>query len=108
MQVLASGTLTPTVGTTHTIYNDVGTGNNIYVVVLDLSNITWGDSVNVEIYTKVLSTGAVAKIMSGSYTGKQIEPLLISAPIPSDLGIQVDVTQTEGTAKSMDWKVLAL
>jgi len=108
MQVLASGTLSPTVGTTSTVFNDIGTGSNIYVVVIDLSNLDYTDIVVIEIKTRVLGTGSVNIVSTGSYRGKLIEPILLSPPIPSDQGIQVDITQTEGTAKNIDWKVLAV
>lgn len=108
MQVLSSGTQTATVGTTHTLYSDIGTGNNIYVVMIDTGNLDYGDSVEIEILTRVLSTGVTRIILVGSYTGRQIEPIKLTPPIPSDQGIEVRLTQSEGTGRSFDWKVIGL
>lgn len=109
MQVLASGTQTiGALNTDYTLYDDIGTGSNIYVVIVDTANLDYGDTVVIEIYTKVLGTGAVGLISSGSYTNKQVDPIKISVPIPSDQGIKVVINQTEGTARSFDWKVLAI
>ena len=102
--VSASGTDTAVVGTEQTLGSD--TTNGTYVLVVDLVNMALGDTTELRVYTKVLSTGALDLMWKGTFGNVQITPVVQSPFVPSDVDVSVSLKQIAGTARTYDWKLL--
>lgn len=110
MVVEASGTQTAIVGTEHTLA-DLLTSKT-FVVFVDLSNMQAGDTVELRIYTKVLSTSGLNSAYFQSYSDAQTDAtggkIAIAVPLPSDQEYKATLKQTVGTGRNFDWKVISL
>lgn len=108
MSVIATGTITPTVGAGETtLYSE--SSAKVYTLMLDTSNMTYGDSIEIRCRIRVLpqASGGVAKLVYiHQYVNVQSIPVKMSIAIPSPYYIEFTFKQTTGTARSFDWMVL--
>ncbi len=106
LTIIAENTRAAAVGSEHTLVTD--TTGKTYVLVVDTSNMVNGDELELRIYTKV-RTGSTERLASfGLFANVQTEPNKYSIPIPADVSFKATLKQTNGSARSFDWKVLAL
>lgn len=102
----ASGTQTATLTTEHTLATLTGTQN--YVLVVDTANLANNETLELKIYSKVLSAGSERLVYQRRFKHAQAEPIKVSIPVPSDVSWKATLTQTGGTGRSYDWKVLSV
>ena len=102
----ASGTITATVGTEHTLATNNTGGTFIFVV--NTSNMSYGDEVILRIKTKTIATSTTTLAYSAVYAHIQGEPVKYSPPVPSLDEITVTLEQTAGTGRSFEWNLLKI
>src|ERR1051326_3306240 len=103
--VESSGTQTATISTEHTLVA-AATTNATYVLKVDLVNLANGDVVELRIYTKVLTGGALDLVWKGTYSQAQFILVAQSPFVPSDFSIKATLKQTAGTGRNFDWPLL--
>jgi hypothetical protein len=106
--IIASGTVTPTTLGVEQNFAAADTTNKVYVLVVDATNLALGETVELRIYTKVLSTGTEHLAYRVAYNHVQGEPVKYSPPVPADVSFKATITQTGGTLRAYDWKILSL
>jgi hypothetical protein len=82
------------------------TTNATYCLLVDLTNMTNGDIVELRIYTKVLSGGALDLAWKGTYAQAPLIVVAQSPFVPSDQSFKATLKQVAGTNRNYDWKVL--
>ncbi len=107
----ASGTQTiNSIGTEYYLSSPSVVGT--FVLEIDTSAMSAGDTLVMNVYNKVLSGGTVSLCYSWTISGAQSAPVWISVPIPNDLSesnaLRFSIIQTAGTARSFPWKVIQL
>jgi hypothetical protein len=100
----ASGSQLSVINTEHSLSQKTGIG--IYVLVVDTSAMEAGDTVEVRIKTKCISSGTVKIAYLDIYSDVQDEPHKYSVPVPVDLEIICTIKQTTGTGKTFPWNLL--
>ncbi len=103
MVVESSGTQTAVVGTEHTLAAPTTAKTRVLWVALDA--LASGDTVELRVYSTVLSGGTSGVAKSVSFTGAQSEPKTPSVPYPMAFGGSFTLKQTAGTARSFPWRV---
>lgn len=103
---IASGTQTATVNTEHTLATD--TTNKTYVFIVDTGAMAAGDTLELRVYTIVLSAGTERLAYIVQYNNAQDEPQKYSPPVPADISFKATLKQTAGTGRSYPWKVVSL
>lgn len=106
MQVLASGTQTATVSTEHTLATD--TSGKVAVLAVDLGNLVNGETVELRLYTKVLSTSTERQAYFATFSHVQGSPNVYSVPIPANISVKATLKQTAGTGRAFDWSLLGM
>lgn len=104
--VESSGTQTAVIGTEHTLASP--TTAKTRQLVVDLTNLANGDTVELRVQRKVLSTGTVRTWQTAVFSHAQASPVVLSVPCPSPHGATFTLRQTAGTARSYDWSVETL
>ena len=106
----ASGTQTAVIGTEHTL-SDLTAPFAVFQALVDVINMQAGDTTELRIYTKVLSTGgldsAIYQQLIGAPTGNG-DQVQISVPVVSDKEIKFTLKQTAGVGRSYAWKVVSI
>lgn len=102
--VSGSGTQTATGGEDVLVAAD--TNNASFVALVDLTNMANGDVVELRIYTKVLSTGALDLVWKGTFANAPLAVVAQSPFVPSDQSIKLTLKQVAGTNRNYDWKLL--
>ncbi|MDE2101843.1 MAG: hypothetical protein KGL39_31645 [Patescibacteria group bacterium] len=108
--VQASGTQLAVIGTEHILFNNYATSGS-YRFDVDLGNMAGGDTVELRLYTKVLSTGTEHLHSYATFTGAVAadNPIIQeSLVLSSDLGCKCTLKQTAGTGRNFDWKTVTL
>lgn len=103
---LASGTQTATLTTEHDLATD--TANHNYVLVVDAAALVAGETLELRLYTKVLSGGTERLAYTAIYQHVQGEPAKYSPPVPADISLRATLKQTGGTGRAFPWKLLSL
>lgn len=103
--VSASGTQSATVTTEHALATD--TGNATFVGKADLSNMVNGDVVELRMYTKVLTGGGLVQCFKATFAHVQINPVILSPPVPSNFSCKFSLKQVAGTSRNFDWALLS-
>jgi hypothetical protein len=102
-----SGTQTAVINTEHTLEDAVA--NGIFILSIDLANMQNGDTMELKVYTKVLSGGALNCCMYEQFIDAQNTTVQYqSVPFPSDIEVKFTLKQTAGTGRAYPWKVIAL
>lgn len=103
----SNGTQTATISTEHTL--DTITAAGVYVLVVDMSNLANGDTVELRAKTKVLSGGSAAQDFCASFlerAGRSGEEKHTRAIC----GFRCVFTlkQTAGTGRALGWNIYTL
>ncbi len=107
----ASGTKTPTVGTTPdnlANVNVVGT----FTLHIDTVNMVAGDVLIVRIKQMILTGGTARTVYIQTYTDAQVvdDLIKVSVPVSNELtdstSLVFEINQTNGTARAFPWKIL--
>ena len=99
-----SGTQTATIE--HILATD--TNNGTFQLETDLSNITYGDLIELRAYTILLSGGSLVQRQKGTYQHVQINNHVASDAVPSDQSISCTIKQLAGTGRAFAWKMLRI
>jgi hypothetical protein len=109
--VLASGTVTATVGSEVTVTDQTGSQGHVLDGVLDLRNLASGDTVEIRLYVMALSGGTLSRAYYQKFTnaqddvGNQKSPVLYIPAMTAAYEWKLTVKQTAGTARTFDWAV---
>lgn len=106
IQQVDNGTQVASVSTEHTL--STRTAARTYVLLVDLSNLAAGDTVEIRAKLKVLSGSSVRQAYVETFTGEQVDDVFVSIPIPTAHSCSFSLKQTAGTGRSFDWSVLSL
>ena len=109
MIIEASGTQTAVISTEHTLADLTNT--RTYVAYADVSNMVSGDSLELRVYTKVLSGSTLRCLYYQLLTDAQTAnggQLQVAIPVPSDQEFKFTLKQTAGTGRAYDWKVVSI
>lgn len=106
IQQVDNGTQVASVSTEHTL--STRTAARTYVLLVDLSNLAAGDTVEIRAKLKVLSGSSVRQAYVETFTGEQVDDVFVSIPIPTAHSCSFTLKQTAGTGRSFDWGVLSL
>ena len=101
-----SGTQTCVISSEHSL--SVQTAGAAYVLVLDLTNLANGDTLEVYAKTKVLSSSTPGQLFKAIYQHAQSDKVVHSIPCPSVHSIEFFLKQTAGTGRNIDWSVIKL
>ncbi|MBV5305559.1 MAG: hypothetical protein J0652_02575 [Desulfobulbaceae bacterium] len=101
---IANGSQTATISTVHALATSVVAG--IYVLVVETTNMTAGDTVIIKINTKVKSAETSRLAYTLTYTGAQTDLNKYSVPVPVDTEISCTLQQTAGTGRAFPWNLL--
>lgn len=106
----ASGTQSASVGTEHFLSQPNVPG--IFELRVDTFNMTLGDTIELRTYVQVLSGVTSRVAYFGKFVGLQPtdDKIKISTPVANDIAatgaIRFSLTQSEGTSRNYDWKVM--
>jgi len=106
LKVEADGTLTAN-GTQQTIIDKTTTIPFKAQLLLDLFNLTVGDSVEVIEWIKVLSGGVLRRCTTTRFTGVQEEPIAVFFNKVLTVEYKVTLQQISGTYRSFPWSLQA-
>lgn len=105
LKVEADGTLTAD-GTVQTVYDKVATKPFKAQVLIDLSNLSIGDSVDIVEWIKVLSGGTLRKCTTTRFTGVQGESIAVFLNKVLTYEYEVTLQQVAGLAyRSFPWSL---
>ena len=109
--IQASGTQTvATIGTEY-VLADLTSPFAVFQVLVDISAMLSGDTVELRAYTKILSGGVLNSALYQNFTGAPTglgDQIAISMPIVSDIDIRFTLKQTGGaTGHNFPWKVVS-
>lgn len=104
--VESNGTQTATVSTEHTLATWTTAGTRVLVV--DLTDMVSGDTVEVRLKVKAASGGSELVYTLATLANAQAEPALVSVPVPIGYGGSCSLKQTSGTGRDFDWHVILL
>jgi hypothetical protein len=102
---------TETVGTTEwslttdTAGPDVETSDGYFHLLLDLSALAAGDTFEVRLYEKVISSGSQLLVESWTFTGAQGTAVTIIPPVPLLHGWDFTILKKAGTDRSVTWSI---
>jgi len=102
----SSGTTTPTVGTPSTLATS--TTNGTFVFEADLSALANGEASRLAVSGKTLTGGTANQMWQGTYTAPLVNDRVASPPIASDVSITITMTQLNGSARAVPWKLLRI
>lgn len=109
LSVLSQGDQVAVVGTEHSLITDTTPG--VYQLVVDLSVLQAGDTVQLRLKTKARASGAGATartVRYATYTGVQTDPtdVTLGGDLGFDLYVEASLKQTAGVARTFPWKLL--
>jgi hypothetical protein len=102
--VASTGSQTATINTEHTLATVTVSGN--YVFSVSMENLVDGDTVELRIYTKVISGGTEKLAYFAAYTNGQATPNKYSVPVPSPNSVKITLKQTNGTGRVFPWDLM--
>ena len=104
LKVEADGTLTAD-GTQQTVYDKSATKPFKAQVLLDLSALSIGDSIEVIEWIKVLSGGTLRRCTTTRFTGVQGEPIAVFLNKVLTYEYKVTLQQIAGSYRSFPWSL---
>jgi positive regulator of sigma E activity len=99
----SSGTQAATITTEHTLATT--TTAKTRVLVVDLTNLVAGDTVELRIKSKVLTGGSALLAYFVTYVGPVAAPVVHSIPVPGTYGATFTLKQTTGTGRNYDFEI---
>ncbi len=113
--VVASGTVTATVGTAPanelTLRDETANEGVVFDASVDLGNMVSGDTVEIRVYAKLLAGGTLRRVYYEKFVGSQDDEPNMKSPIAYVLAMTVmkewklTLKQTAGTARTYDWTI---
>lgn len=103
MIVESNGTQAATIGTEHTLASPTTAKTRLLWV--DLGALTATDTVELRIYSPILSGGTSRVIRLVTFVGVVDEPNTPSEPYSMGFGGSFTLKQTAGTGRSFPWRV---
>ena len=98
------GTQTATVTTEHTLATITVTGT--YQLIVDTTNLVFGDTVELRVKVKARSASSSAEVFYASYSGAQgADVLKLSPPVPAPFELIATLKQTVGTSRDFVWSI---
>lgn len=98
------------ISTEHSLATDSNGG--VYLLVVDLSPMAGGDTVQIRLKTKTRSTGTgstARTIKYATYTNAQTDPTNVElGPVCTDLYVEATLKQTAGAVATFPWKLLKI
>jgi hypothetical protein len=102
----ASGTRTtgtPPEGSFTALGTGADTTDGVFQFFLDVSNLANGDTLEVQVLEKVLSSGTARLVFEAVFTNAQDEPVWASPALVLMHGWTLQIKQTAGTARDIYW-----
>jgi hypothetical protein len=88
-------------------FTALGTGadttDGVFQFYLDVSNLANGDTLEVQVLEKVLSSGTARLVFEAVFTNAQDEPVWVSPALVLMHGWTLQIKQTAGTARDIYW-----
>lgn len=81
------------------------TADGAIQVFVDLNELVAGDTVEVRVLEKVLSTSTARVVWTASFSGVQAEPNFASPVLLLMHGWSLEMRQTAGTVRDFDWSI---
>lgn len=103
LEQVTSGTQTATITTEHSLTTQ--TTADVFVLVVNVTNMAAGDTLELRSKTKVLTGGAAALADLVTLTGAQTE-MVVWLEVPSAHSAEFTLKQTVGTGRSFEWALL--
>ncbi len=94
-----------TIGTETFLGNDITTAG-AYLRYLNVSNLALGDTLEVRVYTEVLSGDTPAIVMLRTLQNAVIEPIVFTPIYPIVNEIKFSLNQTAGTGRAFKWNIV--
>lgn len=101
----ASGTQVCVIGSEHTLITS--SSPRSFVVVLDLSTLQSGDTIELRMKRKVLTGSVIRVAYKQTVSGAQSSDAQIwtSLPMPSTIQFQASIKQTAGVGRSVEYSI---
>jgi hypothetical protein len=109
--VVSSGTQTATINTEHVLLDDTTHEGKVYDAMIDMTNLTTGDVVEIRVYAKLLVGGTWHRVYYARYGESQDDENNFVSPIKYIPALTVmkewklTLKQTVGTGRAFDWSV---
>lgn len=88
-------------------FTALGTGadttDGVYQFFIDAANLQRGDTIEIQVLEKVLSSGTARLVFEAVLANVQDEPIWASPSLLLMHGWTLQMRQTTGTARSFDW-----
>lgn len=102
----ASGTRTagtPPEGSFTALGTSADTTDGVFQFFIDLVNLANGDTVEIQVLEKVLSSGTARLVFETTVSNVQDEPIWVSPALVLMHGWTLQIRQTAGTARDFPW-----
>lgn len=102
----ASGTRTagtPPEGAFTVLGTSADTTDGVFQFFIDCANLANGDTIEIQLLEKVLSSGTARVVYEATVSNVQDEPIWASPALTLLHGWSLQMRQTAGTARSFDW-----
>ena len=102
----ASGTRTtgtPPEGSFTALGTGGDTTDGVFQFFIDLYNLANGDTLEIQVLEKVLSSGTARLVFESTVSNAQDEPVWASPALVLMHGWTLQIKQTAGTARAFDW-----
>lgn len=99
---VVSGTQTATIGTEHSLSTQ--TTADVFVLTVNVTNMTATDTTELRAKTKVLTGGAAVEAVLFTLVGVQTEKV-VWIEVPSEWSCEFTLKQTAGTGRSYEWSI---
>ena len=104
--VLSSGSQLTVLSTEHTLVDSTTAGTHLLAV--DTNVLANGDTIELRIYSKVLTGGTARVLYMASYSHAQAEPIKFSIPVPTIWNFKATLKQTAGSVRTFPWEAITL
>jgi hypothetical protein len=102
----ASGTRTagtPPEGSFTALGTSPDTTDGVFQFFIDVSALANGDTIEIQVLEKVLSSGTARLVFEATLSNAQDEPVWVSPALVLLHGWTIQLKQTLGSARSFDW-----
>lgn len=91
--------------TTDTSGPDTETSDGIFQAFVDLNALAAGDTFELKVYEKTLSSSTQRLVYSMSFSGVQAEPVAVTPSLVLMNGWDMTLKKLAGTDRSIDWSI---
>lgn len=103
---ISEGLLTSVISTKHTVATISIDNPGIYCLLVDMSNLSLGDTIELTVEIRVGSMTSLVQAYYQSYAHVQADPAKISVPITMPYGGTFSLKQIAGTGRIFPWSLL--